>query len=104
MTSRRAKQSRISFKDVSKIAHEPDHVPESVVLQVRQDPSIFGGFKRRTHFSNAGLVEAVAVPVPQSGFGAGDEVLGGPVLGEELKADVTHAVVTTGAVIKYCLS
>ncbi len=35
LTSRRAEESRISFKDESEVAHEPDHVAESVVLQVR---------------------------------------------------------------------
>ena len=68
LTSRRAEESRISFQDESEVAHEPDHVAESVVLQVGKDSAVFRSIESRTHFADAGLIDTVGVAISESGF------------------------------------
>ena len=65
------------------------------MLQIRQDSAVLGRFESRTHFSDASFVESISIAISETGFGARNVVLRDSVLGEELKTDIAHAVVTS---------
>lgn len=65
------------------------------MLQIRQDSAVLRRFESRAHFANASFVESVSIAISETGLGARDVVLGDSVLGEELKANIAHAVVTS---------
>ena len=91
-SSRGTEDSRVSLENIAEVAHELHHVAEAVCHLIGQDSTIFRCGKCRAHPGNTGLVVPVGVAVAKTGLGFRDIVLGGSVLGKQVKANIAHAV------------